>query len=709
MLSARMPTPPIHPGPRTGPYELVSPLGAGGRAFLARDARDGRSVVVRILPDHLARDPRALARFEAEAEALATLGHPGLPPLLDRRFQDEPPFVVLERMAGETLLARIAQGPLAPRVAAELAVQLARGLAAAHEKGVIHRGLSPARLWIGKDGSLRILDFGWAPRTPPDLSRPAEDLACLSPEQARGDRVDARSDIFSFGAVFFWMLTGRSAFARPTAEGTLAAILQEEPGEPDAPLLPALRRILDHCLEKEPARRFRDAQDLAFALGNLSLGPSVLAAPLAPGNRRRTALAAAAGLLPVLGALGLVLGPRTAAAPVFHRLVFTAGTVDAARFGADGRTVYFSMRVAGNPPGIFVLDPRGSEPKPLGLDDARLLDVSPTDELALLQEPRPGGLGTLLRVPGGGGLPRVVRENVAEARWDGAGLATVASPETLGRLEFPEGRLAASWNPANREVGAIAVSRDHDLLACLDADAGRAATDVAIHDRMGGRKVLLTRAWEDGRSPMTGLAWGPGGDLWISEREGDQTVLRALTPGGRARVLWRSQGCLQLLDVAPGGTALLAQQNLRRGILAWGPGGGPSRELPLRARARLGGLDTEGRPAISDEPPGTGGKGTEAPARPGRVPGLLPGERVVGWSADGGSAYVGSAATRLPLTVTRVRLATAGRTLLASLSPGDPAGFVEAQEIVVSPGGQAVALAYRATLTELYRVEGLSK
>jgi len=520
--------------------------------------------------------------------------------------------------------------------------------------------------------------------------------------------VDARTDIFSFGAVFFEMLTGRKAFARPSASATLAAVLQEEPGEPERPIPPALRRILDHCLEKEPARRFRDAQDLAFALGNLSLGPSAFAAPLAPGNRRRTAFWAAGGLLLALGALGLGLGKRPTV-PVFHRLTFTEGTVETARFGADGRTVYFSMRVAGGPPEIFVLDPRSTEPKALGLSDALLLDVSPADELALVQEPRPAAgtrqLGTLIRVPGGGGAPRVVRENVAEARWDGAGLATVAPAGAQYRLEFPEGRVAETWDGATRALGAIALSRDRNLLACLDADASRATTEVVVHDRQGGRKVLLTKVREADGSTLTGLAWGPGGDLWVSDRDADQTVLWALSPGGGRRVLWRSQGNLQLLDVASDGRALLAQQTVRRGVLALRPGGDRARDLPLRARSRLRGIGTDGSPLLLDGGPQ---RAPDLGRGQGATPGLRSGEEVVGWSEDGGSAFVRSDPSRLPVTVTRLKLATAQRKVLASLSPQDPAGFLECREVFVAEGGRALALAYRTKLSDLYRVEGLA-
>ena len=695
-------------GTQLGPYEILNPLGVGGRVYLARDLRRDRSVALRILPDHV-----VPARFDQEAQAIAALGHPCLPAFEERDPRGDPPYVVMDLLEGESLQARLEQGALAPRLAAELAIQLAQGLAAAHEQGVIHRGLAPARLWLGKDGRLRILDFGLARRTPPGEAPilPA-DLAYLSPEQARGGKVDARTDIFSFGAVFFEMLTGRKAFARPSADATLAAILQEEPGEPERPIPPALRRILDHCLEKEPARRFRDAQDLAFALGNLSLGPSAIAAPLAPGNRRRTVLWAGAGLLLALGALGLGLGNRPPRAPVFHRLSFTAGTVETARFGADGRTVYFSMRVAGAPPEIFVLDPRSTEPKALGLSDTLILDVSPADELALIQGPRPAPgarhLGTLIRVPGGGGAPRVVRENVAEARWDGAGLATVALAGALERLEFPEGRLAGSWDGTTRSLGAIALSRDRNLLACLDADASRATTEVAVHDRQGGRNVLYTKTGETDGSTLTGLAWGPGGDMWVSEREGGQTVLWALSPRGGRRLLWRSQGNLQLLDVAPNGRALLAQQTVRRGFLALRPGNGRARDLPIQAHARLRGIGADGSPLFLDASPVDGAAERDPRKERGATPGLLPGEGVVGWSGDGGSAFVRSDPTRLPVTVTRLQLATGRRKVLASFSPQDPAGFLESREVFVAEGGRALALSYRKKLTELYRVEGLA-
>jgi eukaryotic-like serine/threonine-protein kinase len=528
----------LAPGTRLGPYEILAPLGAGGmgEVYKAKDTRLDRMVAVKVLPEDLAKSADALARFEREAKAVAALNHPNITGIFDIGRVDDMAYAVMELLEGESLRGRLAQGPLTPRVAIELAIQMAHGLAAAHDKGVIHRDLKPDNLWITTEGRLKILDFGLA-KLVASAGRGSESylateagspgpvahtekgmilgtLGYMSPEQVRGETVDARSDIFSFGAVLFEMLTGRKAFARDTASDTMAAILRDDPPEShesSKPIPPALRRIVDHCLEKIPARRFHDAHDLAFALESAAALSSNSSAPFTPPfvpQNWRTSwkwAALATGLLGVAVFAGWALrgGPRPP--PTFQRLSFVPGTIESARFGPDGKTVYFSQRVAGGKPDIFVLHTGDAEPKALGIQDALLLDVSPSNELAFLRAPRPAGSvygGILARAPGGGGALRELQEGVTEAAWDGEGLATVSRADD-GRLsfhlDFPAGKRLPSAGEAIENFQHLCLSRDGASLALVHSDTKTNKSEIAVHDRQGQRRVLFTKE---------GDAWG---------------------------------------------------------------------------------------------------------------------------------------------------------------------------------------------------------
>jgi serine/threonine protein kinase len=278
-------------GARLGPYEIVAPIGAGGmgEVYRARDARLGRDVAVKVLPASFSNDPDRLRRFEQEARAAGLLNHPNITAVYDIGTLDGPPYVVTELLEGETLRSRMSGGALAPRRAIDYALQIAHGLAAAHEKGIVHRDLKPENLFVTKDGRVKILDFGLAKLTQPEDVRSQTNfptatagtepgvvlgtLGYMSPEQVRGRHADARSDIFSFGAVLYEMLSGKRAFHGDSAADTMLAILREDPPELSSTnrlIAPALDRIVRHCLEKDPEARFHSAHDLAFHLEALS-------------------------------------------------------------------------------------------------------------------------------------------------------------------------------------------------------------------------------------------------------------------------------------------------------------------------------------------------------------------------------------------------------------------------------------------------------
>src|ERR1700694_2846463 len=285
----------ITPGTRLGPYEILAPIGAGGmgEVYRAKDPRLRREVAIKVLPASFSPDPERLRRFEQEAKAAGLLNHPNITAVYDIGTENQAPYVVTELLSGETLRGALAGGRLSARKGVDYALQIAHGLGAAHEKGIVHRDLKPENLFVTKDGRIKILDFGLAKLTHteegsgvtnlPTATAGTEPgvvlgtLGYMSPEQVRGRQADARSDIFSFGAILYEMLSGKRAFHGGSAADTMSAILKEDP--PDLSVTnqnipPSLERIVRHCLEKNPEERFQAARDLAFDLA-VATGESV--------------------------------------------------------------------------------------------------------------------------------------------------------------------------------------------------------------------------------------------------------------------------------------------------------------------------------------------------------------------------------------------------------------------------------------------------
>src|SRR5271155_5706947 len=235
-------------GTKLGPYEIQSPLGAGGmgEVYRARDARLGRDVAIKVLPEALAKDADRLRRFEQEARTIAALNHPNILGIHDVGAHNGAPFLVSECLEGQTLREKLKSGPLPVRLAIEYALGIAQGLAAAHEKGIVHRDLKPENVFVTRDGRVKVLDFGLAKLVSPEekhemgvtQTTPSTlpgmvmgTVGYMSPEHVRGEPSDARSDIFSFGAVLYEMLTGKRAFKRETSAETMSAILRDDPPE----------------------------------------------------------------------------------------------------------------------------------------------------------------------------------------------------------------------------------------------------------------------------------------------------------------------------------------------------------------------------------------------------------------------------------------------------------------------------------------------
>ena len=297
-------------GTKLGPYEILAPLGAGGmgEVYRARDTRLGRDVALKILPESFARDTDRLRRFEQEARAVAALNHPNILAIHDIGEQGGSPFLVSELLEGESLRAALDRGALPQRKTIEYGVQIAQGLAAAHDKGIIHRDLKPENIFITNDGRIKILDFGLAKlaqQTGADPDEPtltASQTAAgvvmgtasyMAPEQVRGEVADPRTDIFAFGAVLYEMLSGVRAFRRDTPAETMTAVLKDDPPElSDGTRLvsPSLERIVRRCIEKNPEQRFQSARDLSFALSALSgtEASNIARAAVATSRRART-------------------------------------------------------------------------------------------------------------------------------------------------------------------------------------------------------------------------------------------------------------------------------------------------------------------------------------------------------------------------------------------------------------------------------------
>ncbi|HEY6929821.1 MAG TPA: protein kinase [Thermoanaerobaculia bacterium] len=619
-------------GTRLGPYEILVPLGAGGmgEVYRAKDPRLGRDVAIKVLPASFSADADRLRRFEQEAKAAGVLNHPNITSVYDIGQHDGAPYVVQELLEGETLRSVLAGGRLSPRRAIDCAVQIAHGLAAAHEKGIVHRDLKPENLFVTNDGRIKILDFGLAKLTQmdegsgPQTNLPTATagtepgvvmgtLGYMSPEQIKGKAADARSDIFSFGAILYEMLSGNRAFHADSAGETMAAILKEDPPElsvTNQKISPGLERVVRHCIEKNPERRFHSAHDLAFDLEALS-GLSVTSGPAAsPVRERRPKWALVAAGLALLLGVGLAsffagrgIGQsRGARGMTFKLLTFRSLPVFRALFVPDGRTIVFSAAPEGNRPELFTLAPDYPEPRPLGVRDAQLLSVSSKGELALLTHARYIHhrlfTGTLARMPLGGGAPREVLEDVREADWypDGESLAIIREVDGKDRLEYPVGKVLYA---TGGYISDIRFSPGGDRIAFLEHpfrwdDRG----GVAVVDLTGKKTVLADGYWGE-----EGLAWSPDGkEVLFSAGVGYSTFdVRAVALTGRNRVALPSSGGLTIFDISREGRWLGAREDIKWRLMTLAPGANTERDFSWLDGSLVVALSADGRSLLFTE------------------------------------------------------------------------------------------------------------
>jgi eukaryotic-like serine/threonine-protein kinase len=611
-------------GTKLGPYEIQSLLGAGGmgEVYRARDTRLQRDVAIKILPHSLAHDRDRLRRFEQEARAVAALNHPNLLIVFDvgaspvaqdaaetgapsgaAGSASESPFIVSELLEGATLRERLASGALRERKAVDYAIQIARGLAAAHERGIVHRDLKPENLFVTNDGRVKILDFGLAKLTeaaPADSDATLASLGSvtqagvvmgtigyMSPEQVRGKPADPRSDIFSFGAVLYEMLAGRRAFQGDTPADLMSAILHHEPPELTATsqeISPALDHIVHHCMEKDAQQRFQSAGDIAFQLGEMSglrssTGTKALAETGAAKKLKPWMLATigAAALVLLLAATWfLARATARTAPPKFTQLTFQQGYVESARFLPNGQGFVCVSRWGSDTAlGLYTGQIDSPGLRSLGVQADSLVSVSSGGELLVIQNfqavgPGYARVGTLARLPVGGGAPRPMLDSVHYADWapDGKDFTVVrfVPGSHVYRLEYPVGKVlyeTAGWISHPR------FSRDGKRIAFLDHPVfGDDQGAVAVVDLEGHRKQLSSSY-----GSVQGVAWSPNGDeIWFNAiAAGVHRSLFAVTLGGRERSLYSVPGDVDVQDALPDGRVLLAQQSERRVLMVFTP------------------------------------------------------------------------------------------------------------------------------------------
>jgi len=448
-----------------GPYQILSQLGAGGMGvvYKALDPRVGRQVALKLLPEALAQDPDRRSRFEREARLAASLNHPNIMAIYDVGLDQHPPYIVAEFVPGESLRALLGKGPVAPRKAVDIAAQIAAGLAAAHAAGIVHRDLKPENVIVTPEGTAKILDFGVArldPKAAPTdnatvtLARTAlgavvGTAAYMSPEQARAEEVDHRSDQFSLGLVLYEMLAGKPAFERPSAVQTMSAIVEDDPPPIERALPAQLRWVLERCLAKEREARYESTRDLARELAQLrdhygeftasqsGLQPAV--ATPRRGKRRWAVMAAVAiAAAAVAWCTAQLLHDEHAIDLARYRLTPFATALPVQAFPAwspDGKSIAFYGATEPGPTQVYVQ----------ALDAPTAVAITGSDVTYLNSYYRPfwaadsrsvyflcvkGGQDGLCQAPAGGGETAIVHPGVNRAAIS------------------PDGRTLAMLNPA---------------------------------------------------------------------------------------------------------------------------------------------------------------------------------------------------------------------------------------------------------------------
>jgi Tol biopolymer transport system component/predicted Ser/Thr protein kinase len=616
-------------------YRIEAKLGAGGMGVVYRalDTHLDRSVAVKVLPSTAVANADRRARFSQEAKSASALSNRHIVTIFDidtGQVDGQPvDFIAMEYVAGKTLDRLIGRKGMRLNDALRYAIQIADGLAAAHSAGIVHRDLKPANVIVNEQGEVKILDFGLAKLTEaeePDVFAATQSVhvdallktevgtiigtvAYMSPEQADAHAVDARSDIFSFGAVLYEMLTGRRAFGGDSKLSTLASVLHSEPApmSQTGPGIPRdVERIISRCLRKDPQRRWQSMADVKVALEDVldelesgKLGAGGAATPTKPRGGFRVLLWPALILI-ALGA-GVYGGWRVLrpAQPVFERLTYRRGEIPSAKFSPDGQTVVFSAQWASEPTNIFSMRPGSREYRPLDLPEGRILSISSTGEMAILLGATTNGTaGTLARVPLSGGAPREILENVEDADWspDGANLAVTRRVGARNRIEYPIGTVRYESDGRSPEL--LRVSPGGDRIAFFEPDNDLGDYTVTVLD-MTGHKRALSRGWQ----VLGGLVWSTNGaEIWFGgAKAGGEPALRAVSLAGRERMLAEPPATMIIDDVARDQKVLVTVVDTRMGISGMSSGAKQERDLSWFDVSRIFDISADGNTILFEE------------------------------------------------------------------------------------------------------------